>query len=227
MARSSAARVILLTGTVGLALTVINQATAGALDPPLERAAVLAGILSVVLMLVALAPSALEPVPPEMAELDGRQGLELDGAIGEPLATELAWGSRMLLTATPAAVVLLHWGGRTVLQRGLLTDDTFSPGPICRQSQERQRCISLVDLRHYPGRGEFEAVLPGLPSVVVQPLGHEGILLVGGWSARCFSRSDLLWIEGWSERLRGGWAPAFDAAVRAGTGVNGEAPRTG
>ena len=227
MARSSAARVILLTGIVGLALTVINQATAGALDPPLERAAVLAGILSVVLMLVALAPSALEPVPPEMAELDGRQGLELDGAIGEPLATELAWGSRMLLTATPAAVVLLHWGGRTVLQRGLLTDDTFSPGPICRQSQERQRCISLVDLRHYPGRGEFEAVLPGLPSVVVQPLGHEGILLVGGWSARCFSRSDLLWIEGWSERLRGGWAPAFDAAVRAGTGVSGEAPRTG
>ena len=227
MARSSAARVILLTGIVGLALTVINQATAGALDPPLERAAVLAGILSVVLMLVALAPSALEPVPPEMAELDGRQGLELDGAIGEPLATELAWGSRMLLTATPAAVVLLHWGGRTVLQRGLLTDDTFSPGPICRQSQERQRCISLVDLRHYPGRGEFEAVLPGLPSVVVQPLGHEGILLVGGWSARCFSRSDLLWIEGWSERLRGGWAPAFDAAVRAGTGVNCEAPRTG
>jgi hypothetical protein len=35
----------------------------------------------------------------------------------------------------------------------------------------------------------------------VQPIGSEGLLLVGGWSPRCFGRGDLLWIEGWAARL--------------------------
>jgi hypothetical protein len=26
-------------------------------------------------------------------------------------------------------------------------------------------------------------------------------VVLGGWSARCFSRSDLTWTEGWARRL--------------------------
>jgi hypothetical protein len=29
-------------------------------------------------------------------------------------------------------------------------------------------------------------------------------VLLGGWSARCFSRSDLAWVEGWAAKLRAG-----------------------
>ena len=122
----------------------------------------------------------------------------------------------MLLSATPAATLLLHDGQRTLLRRGLLPSteqpaETFVPGVICRQASSRQRAISLVDLRPYPGRGEFDTLLPGLPAVVVQPVGASGVLLLGGWSPRCFSEADLRWIEGWARKLKTQWEPAWQA----------------
>lgn len=218
MALSNPARTALGAGGVGLTLTVINQligAGDGLLDPALERASVLAGILSVLLMLAGLLWTRVQPEAMSRVALPGEEGLELMAALPEALAQELGWGSTMLLTATPAAVVLLQWRGHTLLRRGLLAEGPFLPGPICERAQRTGKAISLVDLRLYPGRGEFDGLLPGLPAVVVQPLGEQGLLLIGGWSARCFSRSDLLWIEGWSRRIRDGWAPALNAASEA------------
>ena len=71
-----------------------------------------------VLMLVAILWTRAVPVAPERVDLSGRQGLELAEQLPEGLQQELAWGSRMLLTATPAASLLLHWQGRTLLRRG-------------------------------------------------------------------------------------------------------------
>lgn len=216
------ARIALSAGVIGLLLSVINQLTAGFADPALQRAGVLASVLSVVLMLVGLLWTRITPVPAERAKLEGREGLRLDPGLPEPLRRELAWGSALLLTATPAAVLLLLWGDRVVLRRGLLAEASpgdrpspFSPGPICRQAQERGRTISLVDLRLYPGRDEFEALLPALPSVVIQPLGEQGVLLLGGWSPRCFGSSDLTWLEGWAQRLTAEWATALDGGAPA------------
>jgi hypothetical protein len=124
----------------------------------------------------------------------------------------------MLLTATPAACVLVHWQGHTLLRRGLQPAEEgppFRPGPICERCLATGKAISLVDLRLYPGRAEFETLLPGLPAVVVQPLADGGVVVLGGWSARCFSRSDLTWLEGWSRRLTGEWALQLDAAAQA------------
>lgn len=212
MASSSADRIVLGIGALGLLLVVINQATAPSLDPALQRAAVLGGVLAVLLMLVGLLWRRIEPVPTERSPLQGREGLEIASGLPDALARELAWGSTMLLTATPAAVLLLQWGDVILLRRGLLQESRFRAGPICRRSLERQQVISLVDLRLYPGRQEFDGLLPGLPSVLVQPLGEDGLLLLGGWSPRCFSRSDLIWIEGWTRRLKDEWAPALAAA---------------
>jgi len=133
--------------------------------------------------------------------LQGDEGLLLADHLPEPLARELGWGSQMLLTASPAAVVLVLWRERVLLRRGLLADTPFSPGPICARALERGQAISLVNLALYPGRAEFDALLPELPAVLVQPLANQGLLLVGGWSPRCFSRSDLIWVEGWGQRL--------------------------
>ena len=154
------ARAVLGIGMGGLLLAVVNQASAAALDPPLERASVLASILAVVLMLVAFLWTRVEPLQAGRAELVGREGLELAPGVPPPLARELAWGSQMLLTATPAAVVLVQWQGTTLLRRGLLGEDSFLPGPTCERSLERQQVISLVDLSLYPGRGEFDPFFP-------------------------------------------------------------------
>jgi hypothetical protein len=213
MAMPPAARVVLGAGAAGLALVVLNQATAPRLDPALERAAVLAGILSVLLMLVGALWTRIQPEAPQRAALEGREGLELVDGLPDALSRELGWGSTMLLTATPAAVVLLHWRDTTILRRGLLGPGPFLPGPICERARERGTAISLVDLTLYPGRDEFEPLLIGLPSVLVQPLGGQGVLVLGGWSARCFSRSDLVWVEGWARKLTAEWAPVLDGVA--------------
>lgn len=223
MAPPIPARAAIAAGAFGLALAVANQLSGsaeGLLDPALERASVLAGILAVLVMLAGLLWTRVSPDASARVALPGREGLQLLDGLPRPLAEELAWGSTMLLTATPAAVVLIQWRGRTLLRRGLLWDVGFESGVICERAQRTGRAISLVDLRLYPGRGEFEPLLPGLPAVVVQPLGDQGLLLLGGWSARCFSRSDLLWIEGWSRRLTGEWAQALNGvAADGGSGV--------
>ena len=206
MALPLPARVVLAIGLGGLALSVANQLTTRQLDPSLERASVLASLLAVVLMVVAALWQRVEPSAANRAALSGQQGLNLAEGLPAQMVVELGWGSSMLLTATPAAVLLLHDGERIVLRRGLLGAEIFVPGPICRQALMRQRAISLVDLKHYPGRDEFDTMLPGLPAVVVQPIGERGLLLVGGWSERCFSQADLRWIEGWAEKLKTQWA---------------------
>ena len=35
-----------------------------------------------------------------------------------------------------------------------------------------------------------------------QPIGTDGVLLLAGWSPRCFSRSDEAWLAGWGQKLR-------------------------
>lgn len=227
MALPIAARIPLVAGAIGLLLCVLNQFTAGFADPALQRAGVLASILSVVLMLVGLLWTRITPEAAQRAPLDGSEGLLLSEGLPEALRRELAWGSALLLTASPAATLLLMWDGTVLLRRGLLPHgllphglpvepcQRFPLGPICRQALQRGKAISLVDLRLYPGRAEFEPLLAGLPAVVIQPLGDKGLLLLGGWSARCFSRSDLIWLEGWAQKLSVEWAPQLAAAATA------------
>lgn len=202
-------------GAGALLLTVINQLTAAALDPALERSSVLAALLAVGLVLIGVLWTRVQPQPAEQAALQGEEGMLLRRGLPQPLADELTWGTRMLLTATPAAVVLLLWDGDLLVHRGLMESTAhgaaFVPGPICQMAMQRDRSIHLVDLKHYPGREEFMRLLEGLPSVVVQPLGARGLLVLGGWSARCFSTADQTWIEGWALRLRDGWLLPWSA----------------
>ena len=218
------ARVVLAVGIVGLLVAVTNQLSAHQLDPSLERASVLASLLSVGFMVVSALWQRVVPEAAARADLVGEEGCDLVDGLPDDLVRELGWGSSMLLTATPAATLLLHDGQRTVLRRGLLGPPGFTPGTICRQAIRRQRPISLVDLRPYPGRDEFEGLLPGLPAVVVQPVGEAGVLLLGGWAARCFSDSDLRWIAGWARRLKTQWAPAWGESSPDGAALPDGAP---
>ena len=208
------ARVSLSAGVLVLLLAVGNVFTAEAIDPTLQRAEVLAGMAAVGLMLVAVLWTRAQPLAPKAVELPGEQSLQLLPELSELCRTELAWGSHLLLTATSAATILVAWDGTVVLRRGLvpealLVDDqdgangeSFTPGPICERAQRQGQLVSLVKTALYPGRTEFDPVLPGLPSVMVQPLGDRGWVVLGGWSERCFSRSDERWFTGWCERLR-------------------------
>ena len=185
-----------------LALTVTNAGLAETVTPELQRAEVLAGMAAVGLMLVAVLWTRANPKSTEKVPLKGEQGLVMADQFSEDQQQELAWGSHMLLTATPAASVLVLWRKQVVLRRGLISQDSFQPGPITKRALERDQTISLVNTTLFPGRAEFDAMLPSLPAIVVCPMGNEGAVIVGGWSPRCFTRSDERWIEGWTQRLR-------------------------
>ena len=196
------ARAVLICALLLLGLTVTNAGLAETVTPELQRAEVLAGMAAVGLMLVAVLWTRANPKSTEKVQLKGEQGLVIADQFSEDQQQELAWGSHMLLTATPAASVLVLWRKQVVLRRGLISQDSFQPGPITKRALERDQTISLVNTTLFPGRAEFDAMLPSLPAIVVCPMGNEGAVIVGGWSPRCFTRSDELWIKGWTQRLR-------------------------
>ena len=196
------ARVVLFSGLLVLVLAVTNASTADRITPDLQRAEVLAGLAAVGLMLVAVLWTRANPRSAEQVDLQGEQGLVMDQQTSADLREELGWGSHMLLTATPASTVLVYWRGQVILRRGLIRADTFKPGDICNRVMERETTISLVNTELFPRRTEFDSVLQNLPAVVISPLGKNGVVVVGGWSKRCFSQSDERWLEGWTQRLK-------------------------
>ena len=94
------------------------------------------------------------------------------------------------------------WRQQVVLRRGLISQDPFQPGAITKRAMDREQTISLVNTTLFPGRAEFDGMLQSLPAILVCPMGQQGVVIVGGWSPRCFSRSDERWLEGWAQRLR-------------------------
>ena len=196
------ARVVLICALLLLGLTVTNAGLAGTVTPDLQRAEVLAGMASVGLMLVAVLWTRANPKSAEKVSLKGEQGLVLLEQLNDVQKQELAWGSHMLLTATPAASVLVLWRQQVVLRRGLISQASFQPGAITKRAMDREQTISLVNTTLFPGRAEFDGMLQSLPAILVCPMGQQGVVIVGGWSPRCFSRSDERWLEGWAQRLR-------------------------
>ena len=208
------ARVSLSAGVLVLLLAAGNAFNAPVIDPSLQRAEVLAGMAAVGLMLVAVLWTRAQPLAPTAVDLEGEQGFVLAEPLDAAARTELAWGSHLLLTATSAATILVAWDDEVILRRGLMpksfvalepkaaSPEPFQPGAICERSARSGQLVSLVKTALYPGRSEFDPVLPGLPAVMVYPLGERGWVVLGGWSERCFSRSDERWFSGWAERLK-------------------------
>lgn len=196
------ARIVLVSALLVLLLTIVNAGAASTITPDLQRAEVLAGLASVGLMLVAVLWTRANPRTAEARELSGEQGLFLRSDLPENQREELGWGSHMLLTATPAATVMVFWNGEVLLRRGLIRRDVFVPGPICQRAMDQRKTVALVNTLLFPGRGEFDSVLEDLPALLVCPIGGDGVVIIGGWSPRCFSRSDERWLEGWCQRLR-------------------------
>ena len=168
------ARAVLICALLLLGLTVTNAGVAETVTPEFQRAEVLAGMAAVGLMLVAVLWTRANPKSAEKVPLKGEQGLVIDDQFNDVQKQELAWGSHMLLTATPAASVLVLWRQQVVLRRGLISQGPFQPGAITRRAMEREQTISLVNTTLFPGRAEFDGMLPSLPAIVVCPMGNDG-----------------------------------------------------
>ena len=192
---------VIIFGSFLLILSIINIATANQINPTLVRAETISGIASIALITIGYLWTEIKPKQPSKANFDGKEGFELSKKLTDDQRNELAWGSKQILTATAASTVLIYWDNKVILRRGLISEQIFKPGEICKRSIDQKRIISLVNTELFPGKDEFNNVLNDLPAVIVYPLGNRGLTIVGGWSKRSFTNSDEKWISGWSDKL--------------------------
>ena len=82
-----------------------------------------------------------------------------------------------------------------------MLNNEFSPGDTCLRSTKDMKLISLANTKFYPGRDEFSDFCPEIPSILVVPINAKAFILIGGWSAKCFTKSDEKWINNWSKKI--------------------------
>ena len=87
------------------------------------------------------------------------------------------------------------------MKRGITSGNEFIPGETCLRSIRDMKLISLASTKFYPGKDEFLNFCPNIPSVLVVPINKKSFILIGGWSAKCFTKSDEKWINNWSKKI--------------------------
>ena len=192
---------LLITGTILFIFQIANFFSVELITPELERAQVLAAISSLIIILVGFLFKQFEPLAGEKADLKGENKFYFDKNIPNEIIDELAWGSETILTSTAAASVLIHNDGKNILKRGITSSNNFLPGETCLRSLKNMKLISLANTKFYPGKDEFFNFCPDVPSILIVPINSKAFILVGGWSAKCFTRSDEKWINNWSKKI--------------------------
>ena len=192
---------LIITGSVLFLLQFINFLSIEELSPEIERAQVLAAISSIIIILIGFLFQRISPISGEKVPLKGENGFIYDSSIPKELLNELAWGSESVLTSTAAASILISNKGKSILKRGIITKKNFIPKDICQRCLKENKLISLVNTKFYPGSEEFDDFCEDIPSILIVPINKECFILIGGWSSRCFTKSDEKWIINWSKKL--------------------------
>ena len=192
---------LIIIGLILFLLQLINFVSINQLNPQIERAQVLAAISSIIIMLIGFLFQRITPISGEKVSLKGENGFMYDPSIPKEVLNELAWGSEAILTSTAAATILISNKGKNILKRGIVSPNNFVPKDICLRCLKENKFISLVNTKFYPGSEEFDDFCKDIPSVLVIPVNKQCFILVGGWSSRCFTKSDEKWIINWSKKL--------------------------
>ncbi|MEY2977160.1 MAG: cofactor assembly of complex C subunit B [Prochlorotrichaceae cyanobacterium] len=192
----------IIVGMIGGSLLLINRFYTPDLTPAQSRADVVGTLLSAVLIFMGLLWEQIQPQSPEVVELIGEEGFDLAQDLPEAVQAELAWASQVLLTRTVTRSLLLYYQGRVLLRRGILGSKRLeTPGAIVQRVLDRHRPVYLVDLKLYPGRIEFDYLPENTQGIICQPLGKQGVLILGANAPRSYSQQDEAWIEGIADKI--------------------------
>ena len=192
---------LILIGSILFIFQIANFISIETITPELERAQVLAAIASIIIILIGFLFKQFEPLSGEKADLKGENKFLYDRNIPDEVIDELAWGSEAILTSTAAAAILINNNGENILKRGITSNNEFKPGATCLRSIKDMKLISLANTKFYPGRDEFFNFCTNIPSVLIVPINNKAFILIGGWSAKCFTKSDEKWINNWSKKV--------------------------
>ena len=195
-------RLPIVVGGLGAVLLLINRLLTPELTQSQARGDVLGVILSAVLILTGLIWQQVQPRSPDVVELIGEEGFVLAPDLPETVKTELAWASHLLLTNTVTRSLVVFYQGKVLLRRGILgTKSEVVPGAILKRVLETQKPIYLVALEIYPGKIEFDYLPENTQGVICQPIGNQGVFILGANARRSYTKQDENWIAGIADKL--------------------------
>ncbi|HEY9764257.1 MAG TPA: cofactor assembly of complex C subunit B [Trichocoleus sp.] len=195
-------RLPIVVGVVGGSLLLINRLLTPALTESQARSDVMGVILSALLILTGLLWQRVQPILPEAVELVGEEGFELDDSLPDAVRLELAWASHLILSNTVTRSIVAYRNGQVLMRRGILASvATVEPGTIVKRVLETGKAVYLVALKIYPGRFEFNYLPENTQGVICQPMGQDGVLILGANAPRSYTKQDELWIEGIADKL--------------------------
>ena len=192
---------LILIGIILFIFQISNFFSIEAVTPALERAQVLAAVASLIIVLIGFLFKQFDTLNGEKVDLKGENKFLFDKNIPNEVIDELAWGSEAILTSTAAASILIHNDGVNILKRGIISSNKFKPGDTCLRSIRDMKLISLANTKFYPGREEFFNFCDDIPSILVVPINSKAFILIGGWSTKCFTKSDEKWIINWAKKM--------------------------
>ena len=192
---------LIIIGSILFLFQLANFFSIDSITPSLERAQVLSAIASVIILLIGFLFKQFNSKTGDKVNLKGSNKFIFDSNIPNEVLDELAWGSEAILTSTAAATILIHNDGINILRRGIISSNIFNPGETCLRSTKDMKLISLANTNFYPGRDEFYSYCPNIPSILIVPINSKAFILIGGWSSRCFTKSDEKWIINWSKKV--------------------------
>jgi hypothetical protein len=192
-----------IVGVLGSTLLVLNRLFLTVdLTGSQSRSDALGVVLSALLILTGLLWQRVQPRTPEAVELIGKQGFEIDSTLPESVRVELAWASYSLLTNTPTQSIAIWYDGKTLLRRGVLgVDANVTPGPIVQRSLKTEKPVYLVSLKLYPGRVEFSYLPENAQAVICQPIGKQGVMVLGANAPRSYTQDHEAWVSAIADKL--------------------------
>ena len=194
-------KTLVIIGLVLFFFQIANFFSIETITPELERAQVLSAIASLIIILIGFLFKEFKTTTNSKVNLEGDNIFDFEASLPTNLIDELAWGSEAILTSTAAATILIHNDGVNILRRGISSNNKFQPGDTCKRSIKDMKLISLANTKFYPGREEFYNFCPNVPSILIVPINNKAFILIGGWSPRCFTKSDEMWVINWSKKI--------------------------
>ena len=206
MAKSDPNRVLRLlpfvVGGLGGTLLLLNRWSTPALTNSQSRSDALGILLSALLILTGLLWQRVQPKSPDAVDLVGESGFELAPELSEPVKTELAWASHILLTNTVTRSLVLYYRGQTLMRRGILGPEAdVQSGAIVQRVLDTHKPVYLVALKLYPGKVEFRYLPDNTQGVICQPVGTEGVLILGANAPRSYTQQDEAWVAAIAAKL--------------------------
>jgi hypothetical protein len=154
------------------------------------------------LLLVSILLRQIESVPPESVTLIGEEGIEFADNLPENIKTELAWASHLILNNTVTKSIVIYYQNKILLRRGILGNSNIvNPGTILQRVMTTQKPVYLVDLKHYPGKIEFDYLPENIQGLMCLPLNDQGALMIATNIPRSYTKQDEFWIQGIAEKI--------------------------